>query len=94
MKLRVLLATALISSLLAACAGNPNSPQARRCDAQLDIAERELKIAKAKRARGHINLTKATSLIAAARIQQEFGKYPNCLDKAKRARAYIRRARL
>lgn len=92
MKLHALLFPVLISLVLVGCAGNPNSPQARRCEARLDVAQRALKIAKAKRARGHIGLTKAASLITAARIQYEFGKYPNCIDKAKRARAYIRKA--
>lgn len=28
-----------------------------------------------------------------AKIQRQFEKYPNCVDKAKRARHYIRQAR-
>ena len=90
MKTHILLLAAVASSVLVACAGNPSSPQARRCAAQLDIAAREMKVAKAKRARGHVNLTKAAGLLAAAQVQYEFGKYPNCLIKAKRARAFIR----
>ena len=91
MKARVLLMITLVSSVLVACAGNPNSPLAKRCEARLEVAERTLKIAKAKRARGHVNITKAAGLIAAARIQYEFGKYPNCIEKANRARAYLRK---
>jgi hypothetical protein len=36
-----------------------------------------------------VDWTKAASLLSAASIQQEFGKYPNCVDKVRRARYYI-----
>ena len=75
---------------LAACAGNPNSGQAQACRDGLSTAYNELDAAKAEGFDGTVDYTKAASLLAAAKIQSEFEKYPNCIDKVARARAYIR----
>jgi hypothetical protein len=82
----------LVTLLLAAttgCAGNPSSSQATQCENGLTIAYQELDFAKAKGFGGTVEYSKAASLLAAAKIQSEFGKYPNCIDKVQRARAYI-----
>jgi len=50
-------------------------------------------LAKAKGFDGTVEYTKAASLLGAAKIQFEFGKYPNCIDKVQRARAYIAKSR-
>jgi len=71
------------------CAGNPNSSIALECDNGLKNAYKELDFAKAKGFSGTVEYTKASSLLGAASIQKEFGKYPNCIDKVKRARSYI-----
>ena len=42
---------------------------------------------------GTWEITKAATLLTGARIQSGFGKYPNCVDKVRRARAYIARSR-
>jgi len=42
---------------------------------------------------GTVDYTKAASLLGAAKIQEEFGKYPNCVNKVKRARQYIKRSK-
>ena len=76
------------SVLLAGCAGNPDSPQARECRNGLSVANKELEAASGKS--GAVDVAKAVSLLTAAKIQLEFEKYPNCIDKVKRARAYIR----
>lgn len=90
--------TRIIASLAAVltisgCAGNPESSLANRCEDGLKHAYRELDYAKANGIRSGIALTKATTLLLAASTQAEFGKYPNCIDKVKRARAYIRTSR-
>jgi hypothetical protein len=72
------------------CAGSPTSSLAYQCDSGLTVAQRELDYAKAKGFSGTVEYAKAASLIGAAKIQKEFGKYPNCVDKVRRARAYIR----
>jgi len=93
MFLRNLLLVLLMSATVTACAGNPTSSKASRCEQGLTQAERALDAAKAKNVRGSVEISKAAALIAAARIQYEFGKYPNCIDKVNRAQAYLRKIR-
>lgn len=82
------LGAALITS---ACAGQPaHPPQAEQCSAGLKTAYAELNFAKAKGFDGKVAWTKAAGLLSAAEVQKQFGKYPNCIDKVKRARYYIR----
>ncbi len=83
---------ALISALLAACAGDPGGAMAKQCSAGLDSAFEELTSAEAQGFGGTVEWTKAASLLTAAKVQYEFEKYPNCIDKIGRARAYIKRA--
>lgn len=85
----VLLVTLL--GLLVGCAGKPAGGSARICLDGLAIAERELEAANARGFGDSVDYTRAVSLIGAARVQSEFGKYPNCIDKVERARYYISR---
>ena len=79
-----------LAGAIAACAGAPRDPAlAEQCQSGLKTAYQELDFAKAKGFDGTVDYTKAASLLSAASIQQEFGKYPNCVDKVKRARYYI-----
>jgi hypothetical protein len=77
---------------LYACAGNPNSKIANQCRNGLTDAYQKLDYAKVNGFEGTVEYSKAASLLAAASIQEEFGKYPNCVDKVKRAREYIKRS--
>lgn len=86
-------ALASVFVLLSGCAGNPASPLADQCRDGLNAAYEELDYARANGFDGTVEYTKAASLLGAARIQYEFEKYPNCIDKAKRARVYIDRSR-
>lgn len=72
------------------CAANPNSNQAQQCAGGLSTAYQELDYADTNGFSGTVEYTKAASLLGAAKIQQGFGKYPNCIDKAQRAGAYIK----
>lgn len=79
-----------IAGSVAACPGPPRDTDlAQQCRSGLKVAYEELDFAKAKGFSGTVALTKAASLLSAASIQQEFGKYPNCVDKVGRARYYI-----
>ena len=89
MKYTNLILVALVA-IIAGCAGNPSSSLAQQCHDGLAVANKELNFAKAKGLDGTVEYTKAASLLGAAKIQSEFGKYPNCIDKVRRARAYIR----
>ena len=79
----------VVATPLVACAGNPDSGQAQACRDGLSVAYDELDAAEAQGFGGGVDYTKAASLLAAAKIQAEFEKYPNCIDKVARARAYI-----
>jgi hypothetical protein len=81
-------------AVIAACSGPPkNSALAEQCENGLKTAYQELDFAKAKGFGGSVDWTKAASLLSAASIQQEFGKYPNCVDKVQRARYYIEQSK-
>ena len=80
-------------AIAAGCAENPNSSLATQCENGLSVAYQELDFAKAKGLDGTVEYTKAASLLGAAKIQFGFGKYPNCIDKVQRARAYIAKSR-
>ncbi|MEM7169021.1 MAG: hypothetical protein AAF530_02555 [Pseudomonadota bacterium] len=75
-----------------ACSGNPSGALAKECSGGLSTAYSELEAAKVNGFGGTVNITKAGSLLAAAKIQYEFEKYPNCIDKVNRARVYIKEA--
>ena len=92
LNLRPAASLALISFLIAACTGDPGGALAKQCSAGLDSAYGELTAAEAKGFSGTVEWTKAASLLSAAKVQYEFEKYPNCIDKVGRARAYINRA--
>jgi len=83
----------LLAALIAGCAGNPLSSQADQCESGLRAAYKELDFAKANGFSGTVEYSKAAGLLTAAKVQQEFGKYPNCIDKVQRARAYIVKSR-
>ncbi len=76
------------------CAGQTNPGMERQCAQGLDIAYRELDFAKAKGFGGTVDWAKAATLLAAAKTQQQFEKYPNCVEKVKRARFYIKRSQV
>lgn len=79
-----------IALVIAACPGPPrNTELAEQCERGLKVAYDELDFAKAKGFSGTVAWTQAASLLSAASIQQEFRKYPNCVDKVRRARYYI-----
>ncbi|MCW8899704.1 MAG: hypothetical protein OQK75_09400 [Gammaproteobacteria bacterium] len=80
--------------LITGCQTNPASSSARECQRLLKLANQELDFAKAKGFSGTVEFTKATTLITGASIQYEFGKYPNCIDKAKRARVFIKNSQI
>jgi hypothetical protein len=78
---------------LGACAPMPHASRAAACANGLDRAFAELGDAKANGFSGTVSWVKAASLLSAAKVQQQFEKYPNCIDKVRRAREYIRMAR-
>ena len=76
--------------LISGCETNPASASARQCQHGLKEANKELNFAKAQGFSGTVEYTKAAGLLTGAAVQYEFGKYPNCINKVKRARKFIK----
>ena len=75
------------------CSTRPPVTWARQCENGLSVAYKELDLAKAKGFGGTVEYTKAAGLLSAAKIQSEFGQYPNCIEKVDLARAYTAKSR-
>ena len=87
-------ASLLALSLGAGCSGSfKSSAQGRQCSQGLDAAYAELRAARADGLGDTVDLTKAASLLTAAKVQYEFEHYPNCIEKVRRARLYLKNAR-
>jgi hypothetical protein len=87
-----LLLSAAFCLSLGACARMAPMSQAEACASGLNQGFSELDDAKAKGFSGTVSWVKAAGLLSAAKVQQQFEKYPNCIDKVQRARKYIRMA--
>ena len=83
----------LFLAVPSAYAGGSKGALEKECENGLKVAYREIDFAKAKGLEGTAEYAKAATLLTGAKIQQGFGKYPNCIDKVRRARAYIARSR-
>ena len=92
--MRALIALAVTFFLAAGTAfgESPKNSRAAECESGLKRAYHELDVAKARGLGGAWEITKATTLLTGAKIQSEFHKYPNCIDKVRRARAFIARS--
>ncbi len=75
--------------LVSGCSGRVGGDVARQCSEGLDAAYAELDKAKVDGFGEAVEVTKAASLLAAADVQKQFEKFPNCVDKVRRARAYL-----
>jgi len=60
-----------------------------QCASGLDAGYRELNQAEANGLSGTVAWSKAATLLAAAKIQQQFEEYQNCVLKVRKARAYL-----
>jgi hypothetical protein len=95
MPVRLTAATVTVAALVAlsGCTSGRTDDQKEACRSGIEAADKELLDAKAAGIRGGVDLTQAASLIGAAKVQYEFKRYPNCVDKVRRARAHISKAR-
>lgn len=66
---------------------------ADQCRSGLKIANAELEQADVDGFSGTVAWSKAAGLLLAANIQQQFDKFPNCINKVGRAREYIRQSK-
>lgn len=85
------LAAAALIGTLAGCTGEAGERSlAGACANGLAQAESELSYARANNVGDGVKWTKAAALIGAARVQETFEEYQNCVIKVRDARAYIR----
>ena len=87
------LALTLLVAVSAGRADGAESSLAAQCENGLKAANRELDFAKAKGLGGTVEFSKAATLLAGAKIQSEFHKWPNCVDKVRRARRFLAKSR-
>ena len=79
--------------LIASCSGRVSGEMGVECSDGLKTAYAEIEDAKAKGLGSSMSIIKADALLTAASVQKEFEKFPNCIDKVRRARAYINDAK-
>ena len=75
---------------LAGCTGEYGERDYRpACRQELRAANQELSTAKAQGLSDSVAWTKAASLLGAAKVQEQFEEFQNCLIKAREARRYL-----
>lgn len=83
----------LSSFIFSGCAAVNSAKLQKQCSSGLAIANAELSKAKVDGFSSTVSWTKAAALLGAAKIQQQFDKFPNCINKVARARYYIKRSK-
>ena len=91
LKLAILLCISIF--IFSGCAAVHNERLREQCSSGLAIANAELSKAKVQGFGGTVAWTKAAALLGAAKIQQQFDKFPNCINKVARARYHIKRSK-
>lgn len=80
----------LVLALLAGCTQDRGDVgRKHECAANLDAGYNALNNAEAGGLSGTVAWSKAASLLAAAKVQQQFEEYQNCALKAQKARRYL-----
>ncbi|HUJ88109.1 MAG TPA: hypothetical protein VLX30_14770 [Burkholderiales bacterium] len=87
------LACAILISVAAARADGAKPSPAAQCENGLKAANKELDFARAKGLGGTVEFSKAATLLAGAKVQSEFHKWPNCIEKVRRARRFLAKSR-
>ncbi len=76
--------------IVSGCAGKANYRSA--CATQVDLAWKELNLAKSEGFSGTVSYSKAVGLITLAKSMQTVENFDNCVEHAKDARYYIRQS--
>lgn len=87
--IRIVVSATCLTALFA-CGDYLDRGKGAECSHELNAGFKELKAAKNNGLSDTVNWGKAASLLSAAKIQQQFDEFYNCLLKAKRARQYLR----
>jgi len=84
------IACAAMIVLLTACSQESGDVGlGRACAAGLDAGYRDLNRAEVDGLSGSVKWSKAASLLAAAKVQEQFEEYQNCVAKVGKARRYL-----
>ena len=86
-------AIALIFSLILVGCSGQTKPYRHSCAGELDLAWKELDLAKADGFAGTVSYTKALGIISAAKAKQAVENFDGCYNSAKKARFYISESR-
>jgi hypothetical protein len=89
--MRYLLALAFAVAVAGCATGGANDRQ--RCADILNVAWKELDLAKAQGFSGTVSYTKAAALLTRAKTNQVVEDFPECVDTAQRARFFIAESR-
>jgi hypothetical protein len=81
----------LLAVALGGCAAKNGYRES--CSRNLEAAWADLDIAEAEGFAGTVSYSKALSLLTAAKTQQQFEAFEGCVEKADKARFYIRESR-
>lgn len=84
---------ALVAALALPFTASAATSLADQCAYGVNQGYKELDIAKVNGLGGTVEYSKAATLLTGAKIQQQFHKYPNCVDKTTRARNFIRESK-
>ncbi len=91
---RVIHTYTLMILLLAGCSQDRGDVGLRgQCSAGLEAGYRELTRVEADGFSGALTWSKAASLLGAAKIQEQFEEYQNCVLKVQKARRYLQEMR-
>jgi len=82
------------SFIFSGCTAVHNARLANQCNSDLALANTELEQTKVAGFGTTVAWTKAATLLTEAKIQQQFDKFPNCINKVARARYYIKRSKI
>ncbi|WP_028238843.1 hypothetical protein [Stutzerimonas azotifigens] len=89
--MRLLIALPLLVIALSGCAGK--TAYRDSCASELEAAWREQSLAEAEGFAGTVSYSKAMALLAGAKTQQQFEGFRGCVQKAEKARFYLRESR-
>lgn len=92
MKFSRTLAIALLSTSLIAC-GAVQTKYRDLCAAMLSQAWDELELAKAKGFAGTVSYTKASSILAGAKVMQTIEEFDDCVEQGDKALFYIQESK-
>lgn len=93
MKQALMVVAVVASVTLVGCAGGPKQGRADvACRTGIDNAYDALSFARSKGFSGSVAWTKASTLLGAAKVQEQVENYSACLDSVKKARFYIKQS--